>query len=233
MMRSTLVLTTIALLFNACAVTGVDLYILPERGYIFGGKRIASNDELATLIRQDSRQVKLHVCKGAMANRFTDTIVLVPEGRVSSTNVPLVDCIDPTREPLAVAAKDAWLAPLPSNDRSRWQAVPDHEFFEVPASRLSTAQFWLAQTTSSLQRPSVSEFFGRKDFQCRPGTELYLIRAAFRHGGTGRFGVGWNGKDVLVTHHSLGPGNHSHPSALIVCLPRAPDAVFAHVQSAL
>lgn len=233
MNRSAALVSTIALLFGGCAATGVDLHILPERGYIFGGKRVDTKEELAALIRQDTRQVTLHVCKGSMANRFADTIVLIPAGRVSSTNVPLVDCIDITREPAAENSKDPWLPPPPNDDHRQWLAIADHEYFEVPASRLATAKYWLSRTTHSLQQPSVAAYFGRKDFQCRPGTDPYLIRAAYRHGGTGRFGVAWNGKAVLVTHGSLGPGDHSHPSALVVCLPGAPEAVYSRVWSAL
>lgn len=111
-----------------------------------------------------------------------------------------------------------------------WTIIPTDNFFEVPASRLSTAEFWLADSASLVQKDA--SYFGRADFKC--STNLYLVRASYGNGGTGDFKLFWAAGSVLVVSHvSLGPATNLKKSALIACLPRQPTAIYGFVSGAL
>lgn len=96
-----------------------------------------------------------------------------------------------------------WLDPVPSSlgPPREWKAIPSDSFFEVPASKLATAEFWLANITILVQKNAV--YFGRPEFQCSASSTLYLVRAAYLNGGTGDFKLFWADSALVVSHVSL------------------------------
>lgn len=133
------------------------------------------------------------------------------------------------------APAKAWLENVPAsagNWRS-WTELPTTAFFEVPASRLASAQYALARTAYALQTQAGVAHFGRPDFICPDGTKPYLLRALYINGGTGDFGVAWAGSALVVSHAALGSGGPPSESALVACLSQQPTAVYSDVSSAL
>jgi len=133
------------------------------------------------------------------------------------------------------ASSEAWLDPVPASAglRSDWAEIPNDAYFEVPASKLGTAEVWLADTAFLAQEQSGLKYFGRPDFKCPVSTKPYLVRAAYINGGTGGFGLHWAGSALVVSHASLGPGGAQHKSALVACLSTTPAAVFSSLSGAL
>jgi hypothetical protein len=126
-----------------------------------------------------------------------------------------------------------WLEPAPASigPSNKWMAISANAFFEVPASKLAAAESWLSE------RPILSQegasFFGRPDFKCASFSKLYLVRAFYVNGGTGRFGLYWAGSALVVSHESLGPARDPSQSALVVCLARKPTAIYSLISGAL
>lgn len=136
----------------------------------------------------------------------------------------------------AIAAPSkAWLDPVPTSAGSwrDWAEIPSDIFFEVPASKLGTAEVWLADTALMAQEQSGLTYFGRPDFKCPVSTKPYLVRAAYINGGTGSFSLHWAGSALVVSHASLGPGGAPRKSALVACLSKTPAAVFSSLSGAL
>jgi hypothetical protein len=133
------------------------------------------------------------------------------------------------------ASPQAWLDQVPSSAGTwrDWTEIPSSTFFEVPASRLSAAEVWLADAAFLAQEQSGVTYFGRPDFACPASTKPYLLRAAYVNGGTGSFGLHWAGSMLVVSHASLGPGGAPRRSALVACLSQAPSAVFSSLSGAL
>jgi hypothetical protein len=126
-----------------------------------------------------------------------------------------------------------WLEAAPSSigPAREWIAIPRADFFEVPASKLATAEYWLADKMLLVQENAA--YFGRADFKCAAGSALYLIRASYLNGGTGDFQVRWAGAALVVSHDSLGSATNINKSALVACLSRRPTAIFSSIGSAL
>ena len=137
--------------------------------------------------------------------------------------------------PAVAVASTAWLEQAPSSAGTwrDWTEVASGSFFEVPASKLGTAEVWLADATFLAKEQSGVTYFGRPDFACPAQTKPYLLRAAYINGGTGSFGLHWAGSVLIVSHASLGPGGAPSRSALVACLSQAPTAVFSSLSSAL
>ena len=127
----------------------------------------------------------------------------------------------------------AWLEPVPpsAGPSGAWAALPAEAFFEVPVSRLATVEAWLADTPFLVQ--DNAKYFGRPDFSCSPPSKIYLVRAAYMNGGTGRFGLSWFKSTLIVSHASLGPGGKPMKSGLVACLDKAPTAVYSALSGAL
>ncbi|MCI4569477.1 hypothetical protein [Lysobacter sp. CFH 32150] len=137
--------------------------------------------------------------------------------------------------PALAASSAPWLKPAPASvgTWANWTELPASSFFEVPASKLSTAEHWLAKAPFLPQEQNDIAYFGRPDFKCSPPAKPYLLRAAYINGGTGSFALYWSGSALIVSHGSLGPGGAPSKSALVVCLSKAPTAVYSSLSSAL
>lgn len=135
----------------------------------------------------------------------------------------------------ASSAKD-WLvqAPASAGTWRDWSTIPTDSFFEVPASRLATAEAWLADKTFLAQEQRDLVYFGRPSFKCSDSDKPYLVRAQYVNGGTGRFDLWWtqNG-DLVISHASLGPNGPPIKSAIVACLSKDPTAVFSSISGAL
>ena len=137
--------------------------------------------------------------------------------------------------PTLAASPKVWLEPVPSSvghghDRIE---IAAGSFFEVPASKLDTAEAWLVDTSFLVQAQNGLAYFGRPDFACPAATRPYLVRAAYVNGGTGSFSLQWAGSALIVSHASLGPGGTPSRSALVACLSQAPSVVFSSLSGAL
>ena len=134
------------------------------------------------------------------------------------------------------APNASWLAPVPASAGNwrDWESLAEGAFFEVPASRLAAVVEWLEDKPYLSQEPSNLGYFGRPDFKCSGKGRLYLVRALYVNGGTGRFDLAWTKQAALVVSHaSLGPGGPASKSAIVVCLPGEPTAVFSSISGAL
>ena len=135
---------------------------------------------------------------------------------------------------LSRAAPDVWLrSPPPSlGVWSHWTPLPRDSFFEVPVSRLSAAEAYLANATFRPEGPSGITYFGRSDFACAGSAKPYLIRAIYMQGGTGAFQLYWKDGTLVVSHGGLGMTVAIRRSALVACLPHAPEVVFGAATTA-
>jgi hypothetical protein len=126
-----------------------------------------------------------------------------------------------------------WLEPVPRTlgYAYEWTQVADDSFFEIPASQLATAEYWLRDTVL-LPQDNGSQF-GRPDFACKTSSKLYLLRASYINGGTGGFTLYWAGSALIIAHGSLGHGGPANRSALVACLDRKPTAIYGSVSAAL
>ena len=130
----------------------------------------------------------------------------------------------------SAAENAAWLEAAPAS-LGNLVAIPDASFFEIPVSRLPTAQAWLA--TSLVLEQKDGAYFGRPDFRCAPPLKLYLVRALYVNGGTGRFKLFWAGSSLVVVHESLGYDHPPSQTALVACLSTRPSAVYSTLGGAL
>ena len=139
--------------------------------------------------------------------------------------------------PLAAHASQAqtWLPPVPpSVDNWRdWKHIPDSAFFEVPASKLATAEAWLANSSYLAQDENGVKYFDRANFTCAAPSQAYLIRAAYVNGGTGSFVLSWVGSALVVSHVALGGDGPVQKSALVACLSKEPSAIYSSISGAL
>jgi hypothetical protein len=124
-----------------------------------------------------------------------------------------------------VQAEPEWLPRgLPADDpRDRITRIDSVAYFEVPASRLGTAERWLAESAFISLEPQLVTYFGRAGFKCHRSASLFLTCALFSTGGTGEFYLRWSGPDLVVTHISLGQSSVPERTALVVCLERPPQ----------
>jgi hypothetical protein len=128
---------------------------------------------------------------------------------------------------------DQWLGPppqsaVPSHD---WTSISRESFFEIPVSKLATAEAWLAK--NEVVDQADASYFGHAEFRCALPSKLYLVRALYGNGGTGGFELKWAGSALIVLHESLGKAAVPSKSALMACLPKRPVAVYAVVGGAL
>ena len=132
------------------------------------------------------------------------------------------------------AQSQGWLTFVPDaeSDWRKWHAIPQDNFFEVPASRLAAASAWLANQAAVPQEAAIAAYFGRPSFRCSSASRAYLIRALYINGGTGNFGLHWSGPNLVVSHASLGAGSPPKESVLVACLDRSPLKVYSSVSSA-
>lgn len=134
----------------------------------------------------------------------------------------------------AASSPPAWLKPVPRVAGSWQEWRPINNFFEVPASKLSTAEAWLSGVPYLRQAQHDMGFWGHPNYECPGSTRGYLVRALYEKGGTGGFALWWTHKGALVVAHSaLGPAGSLLRSALIACLPKEPVAVYSAISEAM
>jgi hypothetical protein len=133
------------------------------------------------------------------------------------------------------ASSTAWLDQVPTSVGARqgWQEIPNENLFEVPASKLSTAEARLSRASFLAQEQGVAAYFGNRSFRCVAPAKVFLVRAAYIHGGTGSFTVYWAQSALVVSHDSLGSDSPPAKSALVACLSKAPTAVFSSLSTDL
>ncbi|MFC3156007.1 hypothetical protein [Gilvimarinus japonicus] len=132
-----------------------------------------------------------------------------------------------------VSAQDSWLSPYSGRinaDVERIE-VPVKSYFEVPASKLGTAEYWLSDSNYLIR--NINEYFGYVDFQCLDNEKMFLIRALYENGGTGRYRLYWVNSSLIVSHASLGKSSPPKKSALVVCLSKKPNAVYSSLSGAI
>src|ERR1700755_124274 len=76
----------------------------------------------------------------------------------------------------------AWLDQVPAATEAAQnprELSPD-AFFEVPASKLAAAEFYLSKE-ASVEDPAAASYFGRPEFKCGPPSRVYLMRALYEN----------------------------------------------------
>jgi hypothetical protein len=128
-----------------------------------------------------------------------------------------------------------WLERVPSSlsNWREWVELHEEAFFEVPASKLATAEYWLTDVSFKPLEQSGVTYFGRPEFKCPASTMPYLLRAGYVNGGTGDFSLAWAGTSIVVSHRALGRSGVPFQSALVACLANAPSDVYSSISGAL
>jgi hypothetical protein len=129
-----------------------------------------------------------------------------------------------------------WLEKTPQSlydKRQQWQKIPDDSFFEIPVSKLSTVEAWLADKQYFPFESEDAGFWGHPGFKCPEATKPYLIRAADVNGGTGVFSLDWVDDVLIVGHMSLGPNGIPSRTGLYACLSNAPTKIYSSIGGAL
>jgi hypothetical protein len=131
------------------------------------------------------------------------------------------------------ATNETWLQPPPSSLNAQYGGtlVDETTFFEVPASKLASAEVRL-EHEPVVRVDGGAAVFGRSNFICDSPASVYLVRAQYTNGGTGRFNLYLVGTALVVSHFSLGESNRLDRSALVVCLKQKPLEVFGAVGGA-
>ena len=124
--------------------------------------------------------------------------------------------------------KDGWLNQPPSNfeNAPHLQELPDTEFYEVVASKLSAAIVALSDRACIKLSHDDVRFYCGHQFGHDKREDIYLVRAVYHNGATGRFHIFTNGINIDVSHLSLGSLNQVNRSALVVRLKTEPKLVY-------
>jgi hypothetical protein len=130
---------------------------------------------------------------------------------------------------------DPWINPIPASLLTQYvtKEIPDSYFFQISASKLDTAEYWLADKSFIKEDSNTYEFFGQRNFTCPKATTPYLIRAIYYNGGTGSFSIKKVGASLLVEHDSLGKPGTILRSALVACIDFEPKNVYNSLSTAL
>ncbi len=134
---------------------------------------------------------------------------------------------DADRDPWAQGARGSLSEAGPA------EPIPDERFFEVPASKLDTAEYWLEDKPFLALDTDGIRYFGQHNFACPERTAPYLIRAVYENGGTGGFSIIRHGTTLLVRHYSLGRASKMRRTGLVVCLDFKPTEIFHALGGAL
>ena len=114
------------------------------------------------------------------------------------------------------------------------EAISSDQYFEIPASKLDTAEVRLADEAILPEGEAGSaRYFGHAEFQCAPPRQAHLVRAVYENGGTGVFELTRHGSVLLITHNSLGAASSVQRTALFACLDFTPTEVFHALRGAL
>lgn len=133
------------------------------------------------------------------------------------------------------ADRDSWAQGARGNlsEAGPEEPIPDERFFEISASKLDTAEYWLEDKPFlALDKEGIS-YFGQHNFACPAGTAPYLIRAVYENGGTGGFSIIRHGTTLLVRHYSLGRASKMRRTGLVACLDFKPTEIFHALGGAL
>jgi hypothetical protein len=133
---------------------------------------------------------------------------------------------------LRATEANTWLPEQPQEIKAKSGIrISDEKYFEVSASKLETAEDFLAKESVFPEREPVDNW-GSTGFKCGDGEKPYLVRALYGNGATGGYVVLWKDDALVVGHASLGPSNPPTRSALIVCLSHAPAKIYGSVSFA-
>jgi hypothetical protein len=104
--------------------------------------------------------------------------------------------------------------------------LPSVDVMEVAATKMPEAEEQLRDVACiEVSSQSAAELIGQS-VESATGN-LYLVRAVYLNRGTGKFTVVPLGRDLLVTHNSLGrTAVPMKRQALVVRLPQKPDVVY-------
>jgi hypothetical protein len=119
--------------------------------------------------------------------------------------------------------------------RSGWTPISQDAFYEVQTSRAEQASEWLGASNFLLLKKERADdiYFAQVDRNCRSPQQLLLVRANYINGATGVFRLFWAGNSLVVAHDFLGPQREVHQTAVVACLTRVPDNVYAVMSGAL
>ncbi len=123
---------------------------------------------------------------------------------------------------------DSWFHGAPSSFYAPNAGIPlsTDRFYEISASNLATAEYWLENDSFFKLDQLNARGFGQSNFSCPDSTVPYLIRAVYENGGTGAFTLARVGTALWVRHHSLGRASKMYRTALVVCLDFTPTELF-------
>jgi len=122
----------------------------------------------------------------------------------------------------------AWIHPLPEGTPAdAGHDVPKDRVFEVVASKERAAVLGELQTRRYVSlEDTEAQYYTGPYFKCGKDEKPYLVRAIYQNGGTGAYMVRLVSGALVVVHGSLGRPESMSPSALVVCLARAPLDVY-------
>ncbi len=135
----------------------------------------------------------------------------------------------------AAAETDSWFQPAPETlrDTRPSESIPAVKFFEVAASKVTTAEFWLADKPVMPLGQESPGYFGQHNFSCPAPARPYLVRALYRNGETGTFYLTRYDAALLVLHRSFGMPSSMQRTALVICLDFEPTDVYHSLSTAM
>lgn len=131
------------------------------------------------------------------------------------------------RDDRAWTRADSWYQPPPSEvyPLSGWQPLDYSQIYQVTAAQQPAAEELLADDAIiELTPPQAADLIGRP-LADHPATKPYLTRGVYLN--RGGFSVQVKGKQLLVSHNSLGHGPvEMKRQALVLQLKQLPEEVF-------
>lgn len=129
---------------------------------------------------------------------------------------------------------DSWFNGVPSKfyDESSGLPVSDDQYYEISASRLAAAEYWLKDRPVVKLDAREAGSLGRPNFTCPKGMTPYLVRVIYDNSG-GTFSVVRVGTALWISEYSLGGGGAMQRTGFVVCLDFKPTAIYHSLGGAL
>ena len=112
---------------------------------------------------------------------------------------------------------------------SRNRTIPVADHYEVVASMRANSESKLQEKHFVVLSEAQARKFTGAYYLCPKGKRPYLVRALFGFAGTGAFYVYRSGREICVSHESLGTKYFSARSALVVNLDFEPTTIYVSV----